>query len=186
MTSNIIDLLQRKLGYPPLKKVDPNIQETRGNLESTVEEKLAQSAIPVVLGGFFSFTRTDQGCYTIINGTKDANWLSQIFGSHEEEAVEKVAHYAGVPREDAGIDMKQAARETFTQIKDAAGTKPTVEKIKAYMSNQRHNILVHLPAAMQLGYLLNDNAMDDRTNKMEGPVSSFMHSIENKLSGGGE
>jgi hypothetical protein len=45
---------------------------------------------------------------------------------------------------------------------------------------------VHLPAAMQLGYLLNDNAMDDRTNKMEGPVSSFMHTIENKLSGGGE
>ena len=53
------------------------------------------------------------------------------------------------------------------------------------MSGQRHNILVYLPAALQLGDLLNDNAMDDRTNKMEGPVSNFMHNIENKLSGGG-
>ncbi len=186
MTSNIIELLQRKLGYPPLKKVDPNIQETKGNIERTVEEKLAQSAIPVVLAGFFSFTRTDQGCHAIINGNKDAHWLGEIFGLHEKEAVEKVAQYAGVATEDADIDMEQAARETFKQIKEVAGARPTVEKIKTYMSNQRHNILVHLPAAMQLGYLLNDNAMDDRTNKMEGPVSSFMHTIENKLSGGGE
>jgi hypothetical protein len=42
-----------------------------------------------------------------------------------------------------------------------------------------------LPPALQMGDLLNDNTMDDRTNKMEGPISSMMHSIENKLSGGG-
>ena len=63
--------------------------------------------------------------------------------------------------------------------------KPTAEKIRLFMSSQRHNILVHLPAALQLGDFLHDNAMDDRTNKMEGPVSNVMHTIENKLSGGG-
>ena len=60
----------------------------------------------------------------------------------------------------------------------------SAKKIKTFMGNHRHNILVYLPAALQAGYLLDDNAIDDRTNKMEGPVSSFMHSIENKLAGG--
>jgi hypothetical protein len=35
-----------------------------------------------------------------------------------------------------------------------------------------------------MGYLLGDESMDDRTNKMEGPISSFMHTIEDKFSGG--
>jgi hypothetical protein len=38
---------------------------------------------------------------------------------------------------------------------------------------------------MQLGDLLKDDSLDDRTNKMEGPISNMMHNIENKLSGGG-
>jgi hypothetical protein len=35
-----------------------------------------------------------------------------------------------------------------------------------------------------MGDVLNDGGMDDRTNKMEGPVSNLMHKIENKLGGG--
>ena len=31
--------------------------------------------------------------------------------------------------------------------------------------------------------LLNDDSLDDRTNKMEGPISNLMHTIENKFSG---
>jgi hypothetical protein len=39
---------------------------------------------------------------------------------------------------------------------------------------------------MKMGDILNDEALDDRTNKMEGPVSGFMHRIENQLSKGDE
>jgi hypothetical protein len=53
------------------------------------------------------------------------------------------------------------------------------------MSDQRHHILVYLPASLQLGELLNDSGMDDQTNKMEGPISNLVHNIENKFSGGG-
>ena len=53
------------------------------------------------------------------------------------------------------------------------------------MSGQRHNIWAYLPPVLQLGELLNDNAMDGQTNKMEGPISSLMLSIGNTLSGGG-
>ncbi len=185
MTNNIVEAIQQKLGYPPLAKVDPNIQETTGNFQKSVEQKLAQSAIPVVLAGFFSFTRTDSGCNTIINADKGENWLKKIFGDEQKRAVEKVAQYAGVTNEEAEIDMEQASREAYQILHDAAGEKKSIEKLRSFMSHQRHNILVYLPAAMQLGDLLHDNAMDDRTNKMEGPVSSFMHKIEDRLSGGG-
>jgi hypothetical protein len=45
------------------------------------------------------------------------------------------------------------------------------------MHNQRNNILPFLPAELQMGELLHDNTLDDRTNKMEGPVSSIMRAI---------
>ena len=98
--------------------------------------------------------------------------------------MEKVAHYAGVSKDEAIADMEQIAREASQLIKETGGEKHSAEKVKTFMGNHRHNILVYLPAALQAGYLLDDNAIDDRTNKMEGPVSSFMHSIENKLAGG--
>jgi hypothetical protein len=54
------------------------------------------------------------------------------------------------------------------------------------MNDQRHQVLVYLPAPLQLGDLIHDESLDDRTNKMEGPVSNFMHKIEDKLSQGGK
>jgi hypothetical protein len=38
---------------------------------------------------------------------------------------------------------------------------------------------------MNFGDILHDETLDDRTNKMEGPISNFMHKIEDKLSGAG-
>ena len=185
MTTNIVEAIQKKLGYPALQKVDPNIQETKDNPLRSIEEKLSQSAIPVVLAGFFSFTRSDSGSNYILSAGKEVKWLDVMFGDQKQKAVEKVAHYAGISIDEAIVDMEKIAREAAILIQEGGGEKPTAEKLKTFMSNQRHNILVYLPAALQLGDLLHDNAMDDRTNKMEGPVSSFMHTIENKLSGGG-
>ncbi len=185
MTHNIVETIQKMLGYPALQKVDPNSQEIKENFQRTTEEKLAQSILPVVLAGFYSYTRSDEGCNAILADAKNENWLDIIFGVEKQKAVEKVAQYAGVSNEEVLADMEQASREAAKLIREGGGEKPTPEKIKVFMNNQRHNILVHLPAALQLGELLHDNAMDDRTNKMEGPISSLMHTIENKLSGGG-
>jgi hypothetical protein len=40
---------------------------------------------------------------------------------------------------------------------------------------EKPNILMYLPAALQMGHLLNDETIDDRIHKMEGPVSGFMN-----------
>ena len=43
---NLLENVQKNLGYEPLKKVDPNIQEIKEAGEMTAEQKLAQAAIP--------------------------------------------------------------------------------------------------------------------------------------------
>lgn len=185
MASNIVEVVQQDLGFPVLQKIDPNEQDPKSNGHQSSLEKLAQAAIPAVLTGFFNFTRTDKGCNYILAGGGTKAWLDVIFADKKDEAVEKIAHYAGVATEEAAITMEDIAKEAVIIIHEAPGEKPTAEKLRSFMSSQRHNILVYLPATLHLGDLLNDNAIDDQTNKMEGPVSNLMHNIENKLSGGG-
>ena len=57
-----------------------------------------------------------------------------------------------------------------------------IKEVKLFFSNQRNNILLYLPATLNMGSLLNDDTLDDNTNKMEGPISSLMHSIGNAFS----
>ena len=180
--TNIIEAIQQKLGYPPLQKVDPNVQEIKEKREATPEEKLGQAAIPGVLAGLYSFTDDDKGANYILTGATTENWLETIFQDKKGSAVEKVAHYAAVSTDEAESSMEEIADEAVSALHEAIGDKQTADKVKEYMSSQRHEILVHLPAAMQLGDLLNDNSMDDRTNKMEGPISNLMHKIENAMS----
>ena len=184
MPTNLVETIQKNLGYPSLQKIDPNIQETKEKIPRHTQEKLSQAAIPAVLTAFYKFTRTDEGCNAIIAEQAHGDWLGFIFEGKEEVAVDKVARYAGVIAGEAESAMENIADEAVNTLKKSAGTNPTAESVKTFMNDQRHNILVYLPAALQMGDLLNDEALDDRTNKMEGPVSSFMHKIENILSDG--
>ncbi len=186
MANNIIETIQRNLGLPALEKIDPNIQETKEKFLRSSQEKLAQAAIPAVLTALYKFTRTDEGCKTIISNNDHTDWLGTFFEGNEKSAVEKVAQYAGVTSGEAEAVMENIADESVRVLKNSLKTKSPVESIRPFMDDQRHHILVYLPAAMKMGDILNDETLDDRTNKMEGPVSGFMHRIENILSKGDE
>lgn len=184
MATNIIEAIQMNLGYSHLEKIDPNSQEVKHRQDTASVEKLGQGAIPAVLTALFQLTRTDEGCRTLLTGSEKQDWLSIIYQGKEKEAVEKVAQYAVVTENQAESHMENIADEAVKLVKEAAGPNPTPEKIKNYMKTQRHNILVYLPAAMNLGDVLNDETLDDKTNKMEGPISNMMHKIENNMSDG--
>ena len=186
MANNIIETIQKDLGLPVLQKIDPNSQETKGKSLRSSQDKLAQAAIPAVLAALYKFTRTDERSQAIISNNDNPDWLGTFFEDKERSAVDKVALYAEVAPEEAESVMVNIADEAISTLRNSIKTKPTVDSIRSYMADQRHNILVYLPAAMQMGDILNDEAMDDRTNKMEGPVSGFMHKIEKMLSKGDE
>lgn len=186
MSTNIVETVQKNLGYPALQKVDPNSQEVKDDAHRSSAERLAQSAITAVLAGLVKFTRSDNGANYLLShiGTQQ-DWLGLIYEGKQNEAVDKVAHYSVTTVQEAEGHMQKIAGEAVKLIHESVGAKETAEKIKSYMKGQRHNILLYLPAAMQLGDLLKDDSLDDRTNKMEGPISNIMHNIENRLSGGG-
>jgi hypothetical protein len=182
MASNLLETVQKNLGFPALQKIDPNIQETKEKSLRSSQDKLAQAAIPAVLAALYKFTKTDEGCRAIISGDDHSDWLGTFFEGREKSAVDKVARYADVTDDEAERAMENIADESVNTIKDSIRPKLSAEAIRAFMENQRHHILVYLPAAMKMGDVLNDEALDDRTNKMEGPVSGFMHRVENLLS----
>ena len=174
MAKNLVEAVQQRLGYAPLEKVDPNIQDAHDKHSSS--QKLAQAAIPAVLTAIYRQTRTESGCQQVLDG----NLPSQLL-----PAAENIARYAGVTPDEAQHQIETIAKESVGLLRETAARNNDLTGLKNYMSNQRHNILVYLPAGLQMGDLLNDEGLDDRTNKMEGPVSNFMHKIEDNLSGGG-
>lgn len=177
MVTNIVDAVQQKLGYRPLKKVDPNTQEIKGAKKMSPEEKLPQAAIPAVLAATIKYSDGKDGI-NLLSENKNENWLNVIYGGKQNDAIQKVADYAGVSTDEARKHMEKISDATVTIVKDALKT-PDAEKLRSFMNSQRHSILSHLPASMKMGDLLNEETFDDRTNKMEGPVSGFLHRIEN-------
>ena len=177
MATNILEAIQKNLGYPPLKKVDPNTQELKDAREMTPDQKLAQSAIPAVLAALIKFSDSNEGI-NMISGNESKDWLSVIYHGKENEAIKKIADYAGVPADVTERHMENISDEAVKIVRETVKN-PNPEKLRSYMNSQRHNILAHLPAALQMGDLLNEETFDDRTNKMEGPVSGFLHRIEN-------
>jgi hypothetical protein len=186
MATNILENIRKNLGYPPLQKIDPNSQETKKHDAASTQQKLAQAAIPSVLTALYKLTRKESGQTIILSNAGEQGWLNLIYEGKTSEAVDKVAQYAGVSSTEAETHMENIAKVALAEIRHTAGTNATGDKIKAIMNDQRHNILVCLPASMQMGDLLNDEGLDDRTNKMEGPISNLMHSIENSFSGGND
>jgi hypothetical protein len=182
MSTNLIEAIQKKIEYATLQKVDPNNQETKE--PQAISARLAQGAIPAVLTAFYKLLRTDDGCKKLISADPSAKWMGVLYEGKEGEVVEKIAQYGAVTKGQAEGYMENIANEAASLIKGSAGSPASPEKIKTYMNSQRHNILVYLPAELSMGDLLNDESLDDRTNKMEGPISNFVHKIENNLSGG--
>jgi hypothetical protein len=181
MATNLIETIQQTLGYPVLKKIDPNKQEPKNEDDSNAPHELGQAAIPAVLAAMYKFSQTEEGDQQLLNADPDAGALQMVFEKKENVAVDKVARYAGTSSEEARIAMERIAAEAVKFVQEGVKNNPAPDKVKIFLGDQRHNILVYLPAAMQMGYLLGDNTIDDRTNKMEGPISNFLHKIEDKL-----
>lgn len=183
MTINLIETIQKNLQLPALHKVDPNTQDVKLPEESTVIEKLAQASIPAVLTAFYKLSRTVEGSEIIQRGNFSTSWINTLFGEDAPRAVGAIDDYAhssyDTARDQVEAVAVEAARVITENGKDADG-------IKRLLTDERTNTLTYLPAALQIGDLLNDSTLDDRTNKMKGPISSMMHSIEEKFSEGDE
>jgi hypothetical protein len=63
-------------------------------------------------------------------------------------------------------------------VKEEIGTGAHESSIRNFVSINKPIALLYLPPSLQLGDLLENNNLDDRTGKMEGPISNLMHRVE--------
>jgi hypothetical protein len=181
MSVNLIKTIQENLGFPPLKKIDPNTQQPAKDTGEAIE-KFSQAAIPAVLAGLYMYVQSDEGAAEVLNVKNSSNWTGKIFDDNRKEAIQTIAAYAKQSNEDPVAKMNAIANEA---VKVAKGNMPAdagIKEVKDFFSAQRSNILLYLPASLKMGELLHNDTLDDNTNKMEGPVSSLMQSIGSAFS----
>lgn len=179
---NVTETITQEMGYPKLLKIDPNTQHVKQEGAAHPEERFSQAAVPAVLIGLYKYTLTDPGATAVLSGGNSSNWVKEIFPGYNHEAVKRVAHYAGDGEAETEEKMNAIADKAVAIIRQQVGPAAKIIDVKNFMAAQRPNIFPFLPADLHIGELVDDPTIDDKTNKMEGPISSFMHKVGDAFS----
>lgn len=183
MSINITEEVQKRLQFPPLQKIDPNTETDQQEVREMIFP-VTQAAIMTALAGLYKITRTTEGSVRLLLAGKSGGWLNEVYGENLQPTLEKIAEYTHAPIDEVTRLVKDSADTSVLILHEQLAGNISAESFTNFMSAQRDNILTYLPAGLHLGEFLHDPTMDDNTNKMEGPVSSFMHKIENIFSEG--
>jgi len=178
--TNLIEIIRKNLGYNELNKIDPNTQDVQSEVKIHGTDSLAQAAVPAILCGLYNHLQDPNAATLILEGDS-VNWLDTIFGDKKKEVIDQIADYASTSVTAAKQESEHIANEAVRIVRQGIPDKTNFNAVQAFVTANKNDTLLYLPASLQLGYLLNNNNLDDRTNKMEGPVSSFMHKIEKQF-----
>ena len=182
MSINLLETVQKNLGYPALQKIDPNTQAVVEDIKTPDEDKFSQAAIPAILTAFYKYVQADDGAAAVLRGDYSTDWVKEIFEDNKREVVQTIASYSKLSGVEPIERMNDIADETIRVTKENLPADADIKDVKTFFSDQKNNILLYLPAALHIGDLLHDDTLDDNTNKMEGPISSLMHSIGSAFS----
>ncbi len=181
MSINLLEAVQQNLGYPALKKIDPN-SESAATDRNAAEDNFSQAAIPAILAGLNKYAQSDDGAQEILRNTEPAGWMDRIFGNDKRETVQKILNFDGKSYQDKEDELDGIANEAVRVTRANLPENADIKQVKLFLNDQSHSVLSHLPASLHMGELLHDNTLDDNTNKMEGPISSLMQSIGSAFS----
>src|SRR4028118_2069175 len=133
MAINLVERIQKNLGFHQLQKIDPNTQEVKRPENLSSEDYLPQAAIPTVLLGLYKFTGNKEGNKAILNDTFSGNLLSTIFGSKETAVVSKVAVYIGIDTDFTTRKMEEIASEAVRVIKENVPGNGSDSSVKTFL-----------------------------------------------------
>ncbi len=170
---NIIETVQKNLGFSALEKIDPNTQETAGEKNAIGTTALAQAGIPAILLGIYNRLEIRSGHF--LSGTDaKGNVLENIFGKSTDAVVKRISEYSKIDDKHSLQELEHIASESMRVVKANIGEGASESAVRNFVSKNKPDILLYLPPSLELGTILKNNNLDDRTGKMEGPVSSFM------------
>ncbi len=177
MSITLLETIQQNLGYPALQKIDPNTQQVVLDEKTPEEHKFSQAAIPAVLTGLYKYVQSDEGAADYLRYEISPNWVKKIFGRTRKKVVQIISAYAKQSTHETVAKMNAIATEAVKVANEALPVDASIKDVKFFFSNQINHFLLFLPAALNMGELLNDSTLDDKTNKMEGPMSSLMQTV---------
>lgn len=183
MSVNLLEIVQQNLGYPALQKMDPNTLKVAAEVKTTDENKFSQAAIPAVLTALCEYAQTDEGAAAVLQPAATTNWMNKLFDENKKEVVQTIAAYAKQSNEEPIAKMNAIAVEAVKVAKENLATGAVIKDVKTFFSEQKNNILLYLPAELNVGEMLHDDSLDDGTNKMEGPISNLIKNIGDTFSG---
>ncbi len=177
MSVDLLLKVQENLGYPSLQKIDPNVHAAAEAGAPAEPHHFAQAAIPATLTALYKYVQQDNGAEEVLRGDSSTNWVDKIFQDNHEEVLKAISGYSNQPVTGEQVKLNEIAQEAVKITKEALPADAGIKEVKLFYTDQRNNILLYLPASLHLGGLLHDDTLDDSINKMEGPVSSLMHTI---------
>jgi hypothetical protein len=173
---NIIETIQKSLGFDALKKIDPNTQETVGEDTAMGNSAVAQAGIPAILLGIFNKLEENPDLNALRG--EQGNLLENIFGKSTGMLIHQIENYSKFRDKHIAQQLEHIASESLRVVKEGIGDKADENHVRNFVAKNKPETLLYLPPTLDLGTLLKNNNLDDRTAKMEGPVSTFMHKVE--------
>lgn len=178
---NITETIQKNLGFGKIQKIDPNSQEVSDRDTIHGSAPIAQAAIPSIILGLFNRLEREPDASWLGVDQPTGSLLEKIFGDSHVVLVDQVALYSRIPDAQVKQEMEHIASEVVRVTRDNIVDLTDEDKITAFVAKQKQDVLLYLPASIKLGQILGNNNLDDRTNKMEGPISSLMHRMEKQF-----
>jgi hypothetical protein len=173
---NIVETVQTNLGLTPLRKIDPNTLEIMGHPVDPGNTALAQAGIPAILLGIYNRLELDPDFSTL--QADSGRMLEKIFGKSKDVVVKKIKTYSKINDDNSEQELEHIASESMRVIKEKTAKITNENAIRNFVSANKPDILLYLPPSLDLGILMQNNNLDDRTGKMEGPVSTLVHHLE--------
>ncbi|UAY55909.1 hypothetical protein [Arachidicoccus terrestris] len=176
MAENIVKLLEDRLRDRPMKTVDPNTQAAGDEQTQSPKALYHRAVMSAALAGLLEFSRKDQNMRELLSNHSDRDYSQRVFHHHFSELEDRIRTYSGY----SGGHPKEDFNFVLQELVDIVGAHAAgdARAAKDFLSNQRANIVSYLPGDLHTGKLLNNSAIDDRTNKMHGPFSDFTHWME--------
>lgn len=177
MSQNLLETVQQNLGYPALQKINIETGMVDENTAAATEDKFSQAAIPAVLTALYSYAQSDEGAALILKGDTHTDWTLQLFDANRKEAIQTISAYAAQSNENPVDKINAIANEAVKLIKERVPLNGDIKDVQTILADEKTSILLYLLPGLHMGPLLNDNTLDDDTNKMQGPISSLINSI---------
>jgi hypothetical protein len=173
---NIIETIQKNLGFDSLNKIYPNTQQTTGGYAAMGNSAIAQAGIPAILIGIYNKLEENPDINAL--GSEQGKLLENIFGKSTDMVVMQIDNYSKFKDKHSAQQLEHIASESLRVVKENLGDKLNENSIRNFIAKNKPDTLLYLPPSLELGTILKNNNLDDRTGKMEGPISTFMRNVE--------